>query len=353
MENEEDGSIPMQVASNDSPDVNILSSDPSQDLTAPTSRAKSVEMSSASESEAQKEVSPNPLSHQRDSPQPPSDESKQMSPSPAPTSKSVKTSTGTSSSGSKSSKKSTASGVFGKGLAFNFQKKTTNIVQHSSVFARTRAHGARTISGSEGEKGKDGIEGEKLGDSETKEEGSMELEAGEEAVTEGGEDAEPEEQEVKEEAVKQEASPAPEKTEEKEKKDGFVKILCRDGETELEWPSEMIENTVTQPIITFSVNPLFFNFGKLVNDTSLKTKFDEYEQKIALEDGAKENVSNVKKKEKGDKLKEKKLRRKQKIRKRLMLMRVKGQKKRMVKKKLLLSKRVKKMRGKVTRQKQR
>merc|ERR1712183_1140750 len=85
-----------------------------------------------------------------------------------------------------------------------------------------------------------------------------------------------------------------------EEKKGFVKVLCRDGSTELDWPAEMVRQTRTaQPSIPYSVNPLFFNFGHLVGggaggreaeatvdvkDETIKVKLEHYEIKISAED---------------------------------------------------------------------
>merc|ERR1712136_275191 len=82
-----------------------------------------------------------------------------------------------------------------------------------------------------------------------------------------------------------------------EEKKGFVRVLCRDGTTQLEWPAEMVRQTQTaQPALSFSVNPLFFNFSHLVSagvgggadgaeEAAIKDKLEDYEVKISAEDG--------------------------------------------------------------------
>ena len=48
----------------------------------------------------------------------------------------------------------------------------------------------------------------------------------------------------------------------------FVKVLSQDGMTELEWPAEMIQYTATEPKLTYSCNPLYFDLGALCGRSS-------------------------------------------------------------------------------------
>ena len=40
-------------------------------------------------------------------------------------------------------------------------------------------------------------------------------------------------------------------------------MVCRDGKTEVDWLEEMLQYTITQPSISFSCNPLNFDFTNM------------------------------------------------------------------------------------------
>ncbi|XP_074652053.1 uncharacterized protein LOC141906667 isoform X2 [Tubulanus polymorphus] len=43
----------------------------------------------------------------------------------------------------------------------------------------------------------------------------------------------------------------------------FIKVLSKDEITELEWPVEMIQHTIVEPKVSYSCNPLYFDFTQL------------------------------------------------------------------------------------------
>merc|ERR1712228_900941 len=222
--------------------------------------------------------------------------------------------------GGSKSKKAT-SGVFGKGLAFGFQKKS-NTIQQSSVFARTRSHGTRTTSGGEGTDKKedplDGLLGSDGTKDETKEgsrdadseaEGEDKKHPGEGGAS-GGNDDDGDDDDDDDDVVTAGDDAKPEENGKKEtwpesgeEKKGFLRVLSRDGTTELEWPAEMMRQTQTaKPAISFSVNPLFFNFSHLVStagsdgseEAAIKIKLEDYEVKISAEDGVVDGAASQK-----------------------------------------------------------
>ena len=58
----------------------------------------------------------------------------------------------------------------------------------------------------------------------------------------------------------------------------FIPVLNKDGSTVLQWPSEMLTYTTTQPSISYSCNPLCFDF----KSTKLNNKLDK--NKLPLSD---------------------------------------------------------------------
>ena len=44
---------------------------------------------------------------------------------------------------------------------------------------------------------------------------------------------------------------------------GCIKVLCKDGKTEVDWLEDMIQYTTTQPSLSFSCNPMNFDFAQL------------------------------------------------------------------------------------------
>uniref|UniRef100_H3B0Q4 Zinc finger protein 804A n=1 Tax=Latimeria chalumnae TaxID=7897 RepID=H3B0Q4_LATCH len=61
----------------------------------------------------------------------------------------------------------------------------------------------------------------------------------------------------------------------KKQNDPFIPILSKDGSTILQWPSEMLLFTSTAPAISYSCNPLYFDFKSTKSKDSLeKSKVD-------------------------------------------------------------------------------
>ena len=44
---------------------------------------------------------------------------------------------------------------------------------------------------------------------------------------------------------------------------GCIRVVCRDGKTMVDWLEEMLQYTTTQPSISYSCNPLNFDFAQL------------------------------------------------------------------------------------------
>ncbi|CAC5363586.1 unnamed protein product [Mytilus coruscus] len=68
----------------------------------------------------------------------------------------------------------------------------------------------------------------------------------------------------------------------------FTKVKNKDGTMELDWPSEMIQHTITQPMITFSCNPLMFDFTALFSKQSVMSE----RLKILTEEDKKEEMND-------------------------------------------------------------
>ncbi|CAG2202872.1 unnamed protein product [Mytilus edulis] len=68
----------------------------------------------------------------------------------------------------------------------------------------------------------------------------------------------------------------------------FTRVKNKDGTMELDWPSEMIQHTTTQPVITFSCNPLMFDFTALFSKQSVMSE----RLKILTEEDKKEEMND-------------------------------------------------------------